>query len=204
MSAKRIGILISGRGSNMTALIEACRDGRLEAEPALVIADNPTAPGLAKARRLGVEARALPPRKWRTKLAGDDARDYAAALADAGVELVCLAGFMRVVKQPLLEAFPERILNIHPSLLPAFTGLEAQRRAWEYGVRYAGCSVHFVDASLDGGPIIDQRVVEVRDDDTPETLAARILEQEHQLYPAAAGLVLAGRYRLEGRRVIRL
>lgn len=204
LAKKRIGILISGRGSNMTALIEASRAGRLGGEVALVLSDKAEAPGLAKARELGVEARAMPPRRWRTKLDGDDAREYAAALEAAGVELVCLAGFMRVVKAPLLEAFPERILNIHPSLLPAFPGLDVQRRALEYGARYSGCTVHFVDASLDGGPIIAQRVVEVRDDDDAESLAARILEQEHRLYPEAVALVLSGRYRLEGRRVIRL
>ncbi|MCX7020782.1 MAG: phosphoribosylglycinamide formyltransferase [bacterium] len=203
MSRKRIGIMISGRGSNMVALIEACRDGRLDAEAALVLSDTPDAAGLAKARALGVTARALVPEKYRTKLDGDDARAYALAFREAGVDLVCLAGFMRVVKAPLLEAFPGRILNIHPSLLPSFPGLEVQRQALEYGVKFSGCTVHFVDESLDGGAIVAQRVVPILDNDTPETLAERILSEEHQLYPEAAGIVLSGKYRVDGRRVIR-
>jgi len=186
----------------MVALIEACRDGRLDAEVALVLSDSPEAPGLAKARALGVEARALVPAKFKTKLDGDDALAYADGFRRAGVELICLAGFMRIVKTPLLAAFPGRILNIHPSLLPSFPGLEAQRQAWEHGVKLSGCTVHFVDASLDGGPIIAQRAVPVADDDTPESLAERILAEEHKLYPEAAGLVLSGKYRVVGRRVI--
>jgi len=195
--------MISGRGSNMVALIEACRDGRLDAEVALVLSDRPDAAGLEKARALGVTARVLVPAKYRTKLDGDDARDYAEAFREAGVDLVCLAGFMRVVKAPLLEPFAGRILNIHPSLLPSFPGLEVQRQALEYGVKFSGCTVHFVDSSLDGGAIVAQRVVPILDDDTPDTLAERILVEEHALYPEAAGLVLSGKYRVEGRRVIR-
>jgi phosphoribosylglycinamide formyltransferase-1 len=203
VTRKRIGIMISGRGSNMVALIEACRDGRLDAEVALVLSDVEGAPGLEKARSLGVTARALVPEKYRTKLDSGDARAYALAFREAGVDLVCLAGFMRVVKAPLLEAFEGRILNIHPSLLPSFPGLEAQRQAWEHGVKFSGCTVHLVDSSLDGGAIVAQRVVPVADDDTPETLAERILVEEHELYPEAAGLVLSGKYHVEGRRVIR-
>ncbi len=203
MPRKRIGIMISGRGSNMAALIGACRDGRLDAEVAMVLSDRSDAPGLAKARELGIPARPLIPKKFRTKLDGDDARAYAEAFREAGVELICLAGFMRIVKAPLLEAFPGRILNIHPSLLPSFPGLEAQRQAWEHGVKFSGCTVHYVDASLDGGPIIAQRVVPVQDNDTTETLAERILAEEHQLYAEAVGKVLSGRYRVVGRRVVR-
>jgi phosphoribosylglycinamide formyltransferase-1 len=201
---KRIGILISGRGSNMVALAEACRDGRLDAEVALVLSDTPDAAGLEKARALGVTARALVPAKFRTKLDGDDANAYADAFREAGTDLICLAGFMRVVKAPLLEPFAGRILNIHPSLLPSFPGLEVQRQALEYGVKFSGCTVHFVDSSLDGGAIVAQRVVPILDDDTPETLSERILVEEHKLYPEAAGLVLSGKYRVEGRRVIRI
>ncbi|MCK4592885.1 phosphoribosylglycinamide formyltransferase [bacterium] len=203
MSRKRIGIMISGRGSNMAALIVACREGRLDAEVALVLSDVADAEGLERAENLDVPARAIVPKKYRTKLDGDDARAYAEAFREAGVEFICLAGFMRIVKAPLLEAFPGRILNIHPSLLPSFPGLEAQRQAWEHGVKFSGCTVHFVDASLDGGPIIAQRIVPVLDDDTAETLAERILTEEHELYAEAVGKVLSGRYRVMGRRVVR-
>jgi len=198
---RRIGILISGRGSNMVSLIEATRNGQLDAEVALVLSDVAEAPGLRKAQQLGVEARAIVPQRFRTKLTGDDAAQYAEALKEAGVELVCLAGFMRIVKDPLLAAFPHRILNIHPSLLPSFPGLHAQEQAWSYGVKQSGCTVHFVDDTLDGGAIILQRVVPVLDEDTAESLSARILAEEHRLYPAAVGLILSGRYKVEGRRV---
>lgn len=195
--------MISGRGSNMAALIEACRDRRLDAEVGLVLSDVADAVGLEKAENLDVPARAIVPKKYRTKLDGDDARAYAEAFREAGVELICLAGFMRIVKAPLLEAFPGRILNIHPSLLPSFPGLEAQRQTWEYGVKFSGCTVHFVDASLDGGPIIAQRFVPVLNNDTAETLAERILAEEHKLYAEAVEIVLSGTYRVMGRRVVR-
>ncbi len=201
---RRIGVLISGRGSNMVSLIEATRSGELDAEVALVLSDVAEAPGLQKAQELGVEARAIVPQRFRTKLTGDDAQLYATALKEAGVELVCLAGFMRIVKDPLLAAFPQRILNIHPSLLPSFPGLNAQEQAWSYGVKHSGCTVHFVDDTLDGGAIILQRVVPVLDEDTAETLSARILAEEHRLYPEAVGLILSGRYKVEERRVARL
>ncbi|HEV3220085.1 MAG TPA: phosphoribosylglycinamide formyltransferase [Candidatus Acidoferrales bacterium] len=199
---KRIGILLSGRGSNFEALAESIAAGRLPgAEIAIVISNREGAPGIERARERGIPARVIP-----SKGLEREAYDklVVAALREAGVELVCLAGFMRLLSPYFVAAFRGRILNIHPSLLPSFPGLEAQRQALEYGVRYAGCTVHFVDENLDAGPILLQAIVPVLDGDTPETLSARILQEEHRVYTEAVRLVLEGRYRIEGRRVIHL
>jgi len=197
----KIGILISGRGSNMVALLDAVRDGRIrDAEIALVVSDKPSAAGRMRARDRGIKT-ALVERKGRTR--EEHEREIIKALRAEGVELVCLAGFMRLLSPRFIEEFRGRILNIHPSLLPAFPGLDSQRQAIEHGVKYSGCTVHFVDESLDGGPIITQRIVQVLDTDTPDTLAARILHEEHLAYPEALALVCSGRYEVSGRRVFR-
>lgn len=197
---KRIAVLASGRGSNFEAIARNVRDGRLEAEIAALVVNNPAARALEIARAYGIRAISLPSK-------GIDSDAYAAMVRDAleplRVDLICLAGFMRRVGAPLLEAYPMRILNIHPSLLPAFPGLNVQQQAIDYGVKYSGCTVHFVDAGLDTGPIVAQAAVPVLDDDTAETLAARILVEEHRIYTEAIALVLSGAYRIEGRRVIR-
>ncbi|HVZ21833.1 MAG TPA: phosphoribosylglycinamide formyltransferase, partial [Vicinamibacterales bacterium] len=185
---RRIGVLISGRGSNLQALIDATRDGRLDAEIAVVISNVDHVQGLERARAAGIEAICLSHRGWRSRDEYD--RALARELTARGVALVCLAGFMRLVGAPLLEAFPRAILNIHPSLLPAFPGVDAQGQALAHGVKVSGVTVHFVDANLDAGPIILQRTVPVLDDDTTETLAARILVEEHRAYPDAVTLVL--------------
>jgi phosphoribosylglycinamide formyltransferase-1 len=197
----KIGILISGRGSNMVALADAVREGRVPgAEIAVVLSDKPSAAGRVRARDRGLKT-ALVERKGRTR--EEHEREMISALRAHGVELVCLAGFMRLLSPCFIEEFRGRILNIHPSLLPAFPGLDAQRQAIEHGVKFSGCTVHFVDETLDGGPIITQRVVPVLDSDTEETLAARILAEEHKAYPEALALVCGGKYKVEGRRVIR-
>jgi phosphoribosylglycinamide formyltransferase 1 len=184
----RLGILISGRGSNMVALADAVADGRIpDAEVAIVISDKPDAGGLAKANERGIETLVIE-RRGRTREEHD--RETVSALEERYVDLVCLAGFMRLLSQEFLNAYRGRILNIHPSLLPAFPGLDAQQQALEAGAKSSGCTVHFVDETLDGGPIIAQREVPVYDDDTVESLSARILKQEHQLYAEAVALVL--------------
>jgi phosphoribosylglycinamide formyltransferase-1 len=188
MRRARVGILISGRGSNMVALAAAVRDARIpNAEIAIVISDQPDAPGLAKAKERGIETLVIE-RRGRQREEHD--RDLVAALAAKNVDLVCLAGYMRLLSREFIAAYRGRILNIHPSLLPAFPGLEAQRQALEHGVKTSGCTVHFVDETLDGGPIIAQRVVPVCDNDTVESLSARILTEEHKLYPEAVSAVL--------------
>lgn len=196
---KRLAILASGRGSNFEAIARNIREGRLAAGIAAVVANIPTAPVLDTARRLGLNAIALP-----SQGIGSDA--YSAlvrdTLAPLSIDLICLAGFMRRVGAPLLEAYPMRILNIHPSLLPAFPGLHVQQQAIDYGVKWSGCTVHFVDAGLDSGPIVAQAAVPVLDSDTADTLAARILVQEHKIYSEAIALVLSGAWRLDGRRVV--
>ena len=197
---RRLGILISGRGSNFEAISDNVAAGRLDADIALVISNRADAPGLETARRRGFETLLLPS-KGIEREAYD--RQTAAALQKHDVGLVCLAGFMRLLSPYFIRAYPYRILNIHPSLLPAFPGLEAQRQALEHGVQVSGCTVHFVDEQLDGGPIILQAVVEVRDDDSVETLSARILKEEHRIYSEAIALVLNDRVRVEGRRVVR-
>jgi phosphoribosylglycinamide formyltransferase-1 len=200
MSEKpRVGILISGRGSNMLALIEAVERGRLNAEIAVVISNREEAEGLAKARQHGVETLVVSHQGLGRQ---EHERRIVAELKKRGVSLVCLAGYMRVLSPYFLSEFPQRVLNIHPSLLPAFPGLEAQRQALEYGVKYTGCTVHFVDEDVDHGPIIAQAVVPVLDDDTVESLSARILSQEHRIYAEAVALVLSGKYKIEGRRVL--
>jgi len=198
---KRIGILISGRGSNMQAIAENVARGALSAEIAVVISNRPDAPGLEIAKRQGIETVCIPSK-------GMDRDNYDRMLVDElkkhNVDLVCLAGFMRLLSAGFIRAFPNRILNIHPSLLPSFPGLDAQHQALEHGVRISGCTVHFVDEDLDAGPIILQSAVPVEDTDTVESLSAHILREEHRMYTEAIRIVLSGRYRLEGRRVVLL
>jgi phosphoribosylglycinamide formyltransferase-1 len=199
--ALRVGVLISGRGSNMTALADAAAEGRVPgAGIVLVLSDKPQAAGLAAARERGIET-AVVERRGRTR--EEHEREIIRALRERGVELVCLAGYMRLLSPCFVEEFRGRVLNIHPSLLPAFPGLDAQRQAVEHGVRVSGCTVHFVDETLDGGPIVTQRAVPVLDADTPDTLAARILVEEHKAYPEALALVCSGGYEVVGRRVVR-
>ncbi|HNQ35599.1 MAG TPA: phosphoribosylglycinamide formyltransferase [bacterium] len=198
----KIGVLISGNGSNLQALIDEVKAGRLPAEIALVLSDNPEAYGLKRAAAAAIPARFLPPGPKRTVLSPEAEAAYADAFKQAGVELVCLAGFMRVIKAGLLAAFPGRILNIHPSLLPSFPGLAAWKQALDYGVRYTGCTVHLVEAGVDTGPIILQAVVPVEANDTPETLLNRIHREEHRIYPEAVRLFAESRVRLDGRRAV--
>ena len=194
-----IGVLISGRGSNLQALIDAIGAGRLRARIAIVISNNANAAGLERAARAGIETRVLDHRESPTRDAYD--RLLARELQARQVCLVCLAGFMRLIGPPLLDAFPKAILNVHPSLLPAFPGVAAQRQALEHGVKISGATVHLVTNELDGGPIVMQAAVPVEDDDTVETLSARILEQEHRIYPLAVQKLLDGAWRVEGRRM---
>jgi phosphoribosylglycinamide formyltransferase-1 len=198
---RRIGVLISGRGSNLQALIDAIDEGRLRAEIALVISNREDAAGLDRARRAGLEALCVSHRGWPSR--DDYDRALARELTARHVRLVCLAGFMRLVGAPLIEAFPNAILNIHPSLLPAFPGVNAQRQALAHGVKVSGVTVHLVTAELDAGPIILQRSVPVLDDDTPETLGARILVEEHRAYPEAVTAVLEEDWTIDGRRFLR-
>ena len=185
----RIGILISGRGSNMIALANAVRAGRVpSAEVVVVVSDQPNAAGLSQAKERGIETLVIE-RRGRQRAEHD--REIAMALNERQVDLICLAGYMRLLSSEFIDLFRGRILNIHPSLLPSFPGLDAQKQALEHGVKWTGCTVHFVDETLDGGPIIAQRVVAVADDDTVESLSARILDEEHELYPAAVSMVLA-------------
>jgi phosphoribosylglycinamide formyltransferase-1 len=196
-----VGILISGRGSNMVALADAVAEGRVPgARVRLVLSDKPGAAGLGLARARGIET-AVVARRGRGR--EEHEREVVAHLRERGVELVCLAGYMRLLSPLFLGEFRGRVLNVHPSLLPAFPGLDAQRQAVEHGVKVSGCTVHFVDETLDGGPIITQRVVPVLDSDTPDALSARILGEEHRAYPEALALVCSGRYEVEGRRVRR-
>jgi phosphoribosylglycinamide formyltransferase-1 len=197
----RIAILISGRGSNMLALADAVREGRVpQTEIAIVISDQPNAAGLAHAQSRQLKT-VVVERRGRSRDEHD--RELVAVLQEHQVDFVCLAGYMRLLSPFFLSAYQNRILNIHPSLLPAFPGLDAQRQALEHGVKFSGCTVHFVDQTLDGGPIISQRIVAVLDDDTEETLAARILEEEHRLYAEALAIVASGNYEIVGRRVVR-
>lgn len=197
MSKPKIAILISGRGSNMTALLDAIGDGRLDAEAAVVVSNVETAPGLKKAAERRVPTLFIS-HKNRTREEHDG--EIISALRERGVSLVCLAGYMRLIGAKFVREFEGRILNVHPSLLPAFAGLDAQRQALEHGAKITGCTVHIVDEELDHGPIILQQAVEVRDADTVETLSARILEQEHRVYPEAVRRVLSGRLTIRGRR----
>jgi phosphoribosylglycinamide formyltransferase-1 len=198
---KRIGVLLSGRGSNFEALAESVAAGRIpNAEIAIVISNKPDARGLELAKSRGIATRAIPS-KGLEREAYD--RQVVAVLQEHKVELVCLAGYMRLLSPYFVAAYPQRILNIHPSLLPSFPGLESQKQALDYGVKIAGCSVHFVDENLDAGPIILQATVLVRDGDDEHTLAERILEEEHRIYTEAVKFILEGNYRIEGRRVLR-
>jgi phosphoribosylglycinamide formyltransferase-1 len=197
-----IGILVSGRGTNMEEIIKGTIDGRINGKVVIVISDNKDAPAINKAKRYGIEAIFIDPMTDKKSLFGEGEENYIKTLKERNVDLVCLAGFMRILKKRFIEEFKGRIMNIHPSLLPAFPGLDAQRKALEYGVRFAGCSVHFVDESVDGGPIIQQAIVPVYQDDTPETLSERILKQEHRIYVEAINLFAEGRLKIEGRKVI--
>ncbi|NLJ85519.1 MAG: phosphoribosylglycinamide formyltransferase [Firmicutes bacterium] len=196
----RLAILISGRGSNLQALIDAIERGILDAEIAVVISDRPDILGLARAEKAGIRTRVLP---WQ----GDEHREsyfeaMAQVLHDEKIDLIVLAGFMRVLSRNIIREFPNKIINIHPSLLPAFSGMRAQRQALKYGVKLAGCTVHFVDEGVDTGPILIQRAVPVYSHDTEDTLAQRILAEEHVALPEAVQMVLAGNWRIQGRRVI--
>jgi len=200
VTKKRIGVLLSGRGSNFEALADSVAAGRIpDAEIAIVISNRENAPGIEKARGRGIPTQVIPSR-------GLEREPYdklvIAALEEKNVDLVCLAGYMRLLSPAFVAAYRGRILNIHPSLLPAFPGLESQRQAIEHGAKFSGCTVHFVDENLDAGPIILQAAVPIRDDDTPETLSERVLKEEHRIYTEAVRIVLEGRYRMEGRRVL--
>ena len=198
---KKIGVLLSGRGSNFEALADSVAAGRIpDAEIAIVISNREDAQGLLRASERRIPARVIPS-KGVEREAYD--RLVVAALKEARVDLVCLAGFMRLLSPYFVAKFPNRILNIHPSLLPSFPGLESQRQALEYGVKLAGCTVHFVDENLDAGPIIVQAVVPVKDDDTEASLSERILTEEHRIYSEAVRIVLEGKYKIAGRRVLR-
>jgi len=196
---KRLGILLSGRGSNVVAIADSIAAGRLEAEIAVVISNRADAPGMTAALARGLKVALLPSRGIEREQY--DAR-LAAELDQAGVDLICLAGYMRLLSPWFIRRYPLRILNIHPSLLPAFPGLDVQQKAIDHGVKVSGCTVHFVDEGLDSGPIVKQAAVPALDDDTAESLAARILKEEHRIYSDAIALVLSGNYRIEGRRVI--
>jgi len=197
---RNIGVLISGRGSNLQAIIGAIGDGRLDAQIALVISNKADAQGLERAREAGIETLVLDHRAFASREAFDQA--MVDALRSREVRLVCLAGFMRLLSATFVRGFPNRILNIHPALLPSFPGLHAQRQAVEHGVRFSGATVHLVDTNLDAGPIVMQAVVPVFADDTEDSLSARILAEEHRIYPEAIQRILDGGWRLEGRRLI--
>ena len=198
---RNLGVLISGRGSNLQAIIDAIAAGRLDARIRVVISNRADAQGLVRARDAGIETLVISHRAFASREMFDGA--VVAELAAREVALVCLAGFMRLLSPAFISAYPNRILNIHPALLPAFPGLDAQHQAWEHGVKITGATVHIVTADLDAGPIVLQKAVPVFDDDSAETLAARILEEEHRIYPEAIGIVLDGEWRIEGRRFIR-
>lgn len=198
---RRLGVLISGRGSNLQAIIDAISEGRLDAQIGLVVSNRAGAAGLERARRAGLEALVIDHRAFPSREAFDLA--VVAELRARDVGLVCLAGFMRLLSPAFIRAYPNAILNIHPALLPAFPGLDAQRQAWEHGVKISGATVHLVTEQLDAGPIVIQAAVPVEDTDTPETLAARILVEEHRIYPEAIRIMLDGGWRLEGRRFLR-
>jgi phosphoribosylglycinamide formyltransferase-1 len=197
---KRIGVLLSGRGSNFEALADSVAAGRIpEAEIALVVSNRAGAPGIDRARDRGFATRVIASKGLEREPYD---RQVAAALHEANVDLICLAGYMRLLSPFFVATFPQRILNIHPSLLPSFPGLESQKQALQYGVKFAGCTVHFVDENLDAGPIVLQAVVPIEDRDTEDTLSARILKEEHRIYSEAVKIVLAGNYKIAGRRVL--
>jgi phosphoribosylglycinamide formyltransferase 1 len=198
----RLGVLGSGKGSNMIAIAEACASGAIPAEIALVLSDVPNAPILERARERNLRAEFIPPGSFRTKLDEPAERSYVAALQEAAVDLIVLAGFMRILKGDFLRAFPQRVVNIHPALLPAFPGLEAWKQALDHGVKVTGCTVHFVDQGIDSGPIIAQETVPVLPGDTPETLHERIQQVERRLYPRVVGALARGHITVKGRRVV--
>ena len=199
---KRIGVLLSGRGSNFEALAESVAAGRIpNAGISIVISNREGAPGIERAESRGIRTRVIPSKGLERETYD---RQVAAVLEEHKIDLICLAGYMRLLSPYFVAKFPNRILNIHPSLLPSFPGLESQRQALEYGVKVAGCTVHFVDENLDAGPIIVQAVVPVKDDDTEATLSERILKEEHRIYSEAVRIVLEGKYRIAGRRVLQL
>jgi phosphoribosylglycinamide formyltransferase-1 len=195
----RLGVIASGSGSNLQAIIDRCAAGSIDAEIVLVLSNVPGAGALIRAEQAGIATAVIDHRTFAER--ADFDRAVVAALQSAGVDLVVLAGFMRLITAPFIAAFPERIINIHPALLPAFPGLHVQRKALEAGARFSGCTVHFVDGGVDTGPIIIQAVVPILDDDSEESLAARILVQEHRIYPRAIQLIAEGRVQIEGRRV---
>jgi len=197
---KRIGVLLSGRGSNFEALADSVSAGRIpNAEIALVLSNREGAPGIRRAEARGLATRVIPSKGLERETYD---RQVVAALRQANVDLVCLAGYMRLLSSYFVAAFPERILNIHPSLLPSFPGLESQKQALDYGVKFAGCTVHFVNENLDAGPIVLQAIVPVENNDNEDTLGARILQEEHRIYSEAVKIVLEGKYKIEGRRVV--
>ncbi|HUL34101.1 MAG TPA: phosphoribosylglycinamide formyltransferase [Candidatus Eisenbacteria bacterium] len=197
---QRIGVLLSGRGSNFEALAESVSAGRIpNAEISIVISNKPGAPGLDRAKSRGIPARAIPSKGLERETYD---RQVAAVLQEYNVDLICLAGYMRLLSPYFVAAFPQRILNIHPSLLPSFPGLESQKQALDYGVKFAGCTVHFVDENLDAGPIIRQAVVPVLDSDDEQSLSERILREEHRIYTEAVKIILEGNYKILGRRVV--
>jgi phosphoribosylglycinamide formyltransferase-1 len=196
---KKLGILLSGRGSNFEAIARNAQAGKIPAEIAVVISNKEEAPGLAIAREMGLATRFIPS-KGKEREAFD--REVVAVLREFQVDVVCLAGFMRILSPYFIREYPRRILNIHPALLPAFPGTEAQRQALEYGAKFSGCTVHIVDEGVDTGPIVCQAVVPVLDDDTAETLSARILKEEHRIYSEAVCLLVEDGVRFEGRRVL--
>ena len=198
---RRLGILISGRGSNLQAIIDAIAEGRLDATIALVVSNRADAAGLERAREAGIETLYINHKDYGSR--EDFDRAVVAALKKREVSLVCLAGFMRLLSAEFVKAYPNAILNIHPALLPAFPGLDAQHQAWEHGVKVSGATVHIVTPELDAGPIVLQAIVPVRDDDAPEALAERILVEEHRIYPEAIAIMLDGRWRVDGRRFVR-
>ena len=202
MRNRKIGVLISGRGSNLQAIIDAIADGGLDAEIAVVVSNNPSAPGLERAKQAGIETRYINHKDYGSREQFDLA--VVEELKKRDVALVCLAGFMRLLSAEFVKVFPNRILNVHPSLLPAFPGLDGQTQAWNYGVKVSGATVHVVTPELDAGPIVLQAIVPVRDQDIPDTLAARILVEEHRIYPQAVGVMLDGDWRIDGRRFVRL
>ena len=198
---RTLGVLISGRGSNLQAIIDAISVGSLDARIGVVISNRPEAQGLERARQAGVETLVISHKGWPSR--EDYDRALVAALTARGVGLVCLAGFMRLLSPAFIEAFPNAVLNIHPALLPAFPGLDAQHQAWQHGVKISGATVHLVTPELDAGPIVVQAAVPVLDGDTADDVAARILREEHRLYPEAIRIVLGGGWRVEGRRFVR-
>ena len=202
MSNRNIGILISGRGSNMQAIIDAIASGNLDAKISVVISNRPNAKGLERAKKASIETLYINHKDYESREAFD--RAVVLELKRRNVSLVCLAGFMRLLSAEFVDAFPNRILNIHPSLLPSFTGIDGQKQALDYGVKVTGATVHIVTSELDAGPIVLQTVVSVDSNDTPETLASRILAEEHKIYPRAVGIVLDERWRIENRRFIEI